>query len=135
MRRTLRLLLVCLLAMALPFKAIAGLTMPGWALAPAEAVAVIEDQAAPAVVSHDHCHGHAGAAVPDPADPASIDPHGHATGKCSSCSPCSLVAGPAPQGPVVPETLPAHRGASHPPTAVAGVVADVPHEPPRARLH
>lgn len=138
MRPALRLILVCLLALALPVKAIAGLTMPGCILAPAHAAAVHDLTAEPAPEAHDDCHGHAADAGPGPQhDPAGSDGHGHGhghghgSGKCSSCSPCSLVAGPAPAGPSTPALLPSHPCVSQPSAAPAGVVADVPHEPPR----
>lgn len=132
MTRALRLLLVCLLAMALPFKAVAGLTMPGCAPMPGEGAAAHAVHAEHAAAHADEGLDHAdGAGAEHHHGHATGDSHGHAQGKCSNCSPCSLVAGPAPDGPVVPTTLPAHHGTAHPAAALAGVVADVPHEPPR----
>lgn len=128
MSRMLRLVLVCLLVVTLPVKAIAGLTMSAWAggsPAPASMHLPAEDTA---VAPHADCHGAAAA------DEASPQPHGPGGGKCGSCSPCSVATGPAPDVAVMLAALPAHQGLARPSVTPCGVVADVPHEPPRSRL-
>lgn len=156
-RRILRLSLICLLLLALPFKALAGLAMVGCGpahhaqMARAAVVNVIVDTEAGGAHSmpagHADAHsGHSpGAAADAPADggdTAAADPstpaadHGAqvAKVKCSNCAPCCAPAAPAPDSDRWSAAEPSSRAAAVSANHYSGVVTDVPHEPPRLIL-
>lgn len=162
-RRNFRFLLICLLSLALPFKALAGAAMVGCGPAHHAAVtgaaapnATLAAQAADGLGARDAhaAHGGAagaqgqhagglvadvdvaldGAAKPDSAKPA-ID-HGAkaSTVKCSSCAACCAAAAPAPDFHRWTAAGPDHRESPFRADRYSGVVTDVPHAPPRLIL-
>lgn len=162
-RRTLRLLLICLLSLALPFKALAGVAMIGCGPAhhasmtrAAAPNATVATRAASAPEGRDAhaahgdaagvqvwvAHGSVGdgdgaldvAAGPDSAKPAADHGSKVSTVKCSSCAPCCAAAAPAPDHHRWPAAGPDHRESAFCADRYSGVVTDVPHEPPRQIL-
>lgn len=158
-RRTLRLLLICVLSLALPFKALAGVAMIG--CGPTHHASMLLMAAAKPAVHSDAAAAHGAHAMHAehtmaPGDPtadaaANIDGAASADGakpavdhganaakaakvKCSSCAPCCAAAAPAPDAHRWPTAEPSHREAAFLGDRYSGVVTDVPHEPPRLIL-
>jgi hypothetical protein len=155
-RRTLRLLLICLLSLALPFKALAGVAMIGCGpkhhasmVRMADAKPVVHAEASAGHGAHamhasqspsqgepmaDAAGSEGGAAAPDSTKSATDHGAKAAKGKCSSCAPCCAAAAPAPDHHRWPTAEPAHRESPFRADRYSGVITDVPHEPPRLIL-
>jgi hypothetical protein len=141
---TARLLLTCLLAIALPLKALAAVTLvgcgpvhhgPHGAVQPPAAAAAHDHGSA---ASSDHHAGSAGAPATDAADePDTTEQAGKhhgtkmANAKCSSCAPCCAAVAPAPEAQRWRGIEPARDGLPAATVRYRGVVGDVPHKPPR----
>jgi hypothetical protein len=142
-----RLVLTCLLAIALPLKATAALTMPG--CAPGHPGAGQSERVHAAAGAYDRgstladggrrgslndLAGHTGHAGDEPGDGQGAGHHHGAkvaNAKCSSCTPCCAPAAPAPDAPRLVGTETALDARPFAAAAYRGVVADVPHKPPR----
>jgi hypothetical protein len=173
MSRATRLLLACVLALALPLKGVAAVLMlscgtagPGaeprglsaqahshhaagrgqageaaqahaataWHAAAAASGEPTRAQAANAHHAHHadhtiHAQGHGG--VDDERAAVSLELPG---AKCSGCAPCCAAAAPAPATVGLPRIAPAAPPAAFDHARYAGIVADVPHRPPRLIL-
>lgn len=119
-----RLLLACLLLLALPLKGVAAAGMAGCGTGhPTMGIAVTEARAATAAL-HADVHDHGASASQEASDKAShaqaADPGhvdhaadgGQLKAKCGGCAPCSMTAVPA--GPTIAR-LPALAAAAEPP--------------------
>lgn len=136
-----RVLLIWLLAVSVPFKAIAMGSAMG--CGPGHHGALVAESAdlVPGVAHHTHEGGASPGAhhVHAAADSDGADDQEHANSasgqvkvKCGTCAPCCTAAAPAVEGlaPAL-DPLPAD-GIPFVSRYYAGVQADVPHRPPRA---
>ena len=140
----LRLLLICLLAIALPLKAVASVAMVG--CGPVHHGAHSGGEAAAAASSHTHgSHGGSDAPAGEHAPAPGNEPGGTAHGdkhhgsklsaaKCSSCAPCCAAVAPAPDSRGFAALAPAATALPFATSSYRGVVGDVPHKPPRLFL-
>lgn len=121
MRPVVRLAIVLLVALVLPLKGVAAVTMLACGHAHAAAAGEAHDHHDPA--GHD---AHAGHVVHDP-----VPSHDAHAVKCSSCAPCCAPAAP-PGTPLLPGVqAPAVAATATLEVFHPGVIADVPHRPPR----
>ncbi len=140
-------LLICLLVIALPLKAVAAVTMVGCGPVHHAAGKSVKVQAA--AVAHDHGshasgsehHGSSGdhAAESGGKPDGAADSGKHhgakmANAKCSSCAPCCAAAAPAPELHRFAGIEPAADELPFAATSYRGVIDDVPHKPPRPFL-
>jgi hypothetical protein len=148
MSRVVRLLLICIMAVAIPLKGLAAVTMigcgPGHQRQVAANTPTHHSESASTKASH---HGAAEARatsgsldasevvnIADQTSPAAAEGSASALKmKCSSCSPCCAAAAPAPEQQARSPDLQATRF-SFSDTGYVGVVTDVPHRPPRTFL-
>lgn len=136
-----RVLLIWLLAVSVPFKAIAMGSAMGCGPGHHGALAA-QSAGSAAGVAHDtyeHDGSPGGHHAHASADSDGTDDHEHANSaggqakvKCGTCAPCCTAAGPAVE-PLAPalDPLPAD-GIPFASRDYAGVQADVPHRPPKA---
>lgn len=157
MRLKLRFALLCLLIVALPFKAMAGVVMLGCgpghhSFKLSHAVAASEAGAAQAVHHHEDGGGHSHATGPslheagasgasgasDGAQSGDKSPSPHqgkmSTGKCGSCAPCCVAAAPTSDPAVAIGHIASGDAWLSFSDSYSGVVGEVPHEPPRSIL-
>jgi hypothetical protein len=154
-RLLMRWLLVWLVAAALPLQGFAAATQVACHSAhrPAAATMDVSDRHSThghsmhaAAGPHDQVHARTHVNVHGQADqhpiadaPAAdnehdaVGPHGPAQ-KCSACAPCCAAAAPAPAWPQWRHPAAAPVRALFEGTHYTGVVADVPHHPPRQHL-
>lgn len=143
-----KLLLVWIMAVALPLKGLAAVTMAGCGPghsgpATTSTQAQHSESASPKSSHHGTIETSVAPAAPDVvdstanADDASPDASkGSAAAvkmKCSGCSPCCAAAAPAPEQQTGPPDLQASRF-TFSSAGYVGVVTDVPHRPPRTVL-
>jgi hypothetical protein len=146
MRRLARLLLLCLISLALPFQAAYAVATPSCGFAThGHGPEALQDQADG---HHDH---HAGSGIDEAATAHAVDaavgdhpavdgahPHAHASpakGSCSVCTPCCSSAAPPPGVATVAEPrieMDAVRPLLH--AASVSFLTDGPERPPRATL-
>jgi hypothetical protein len=148
MSRLVRLLLICIIAAAIPLKGLAAVTMlgcgPGHSRQAAASMQAHHSGSASLKSSH---HGVAdtsvasaaldageAADIADGASPeSSKDSAAAVKMKCGGCSPCCAAAAPAPEQQTGPPDLQASRF-TFSSAGYVGVVTDVPHRPPRTFL-
>jgi hypothetical protein len=148
MSRLVRLLLICIIAAAIPLKGLAAVTMiscgPGHQRQVAASAPAHHGESASTKASH---HGAAETRATagsldasqlvdneDETSPAAAKGSASALKmKCSSCSPCCAAAAPAPEQQTHSPDLQASRFTFND-TGYVGVVTDVPHRPPRTVL-
>jgi hypothetical protein len=145
MSRLVRLLLICIMAAAIPLKGVAAVTMIGCGPGhQRQAAASMQAHHSASVSQKASDHGTAESSALDAdestgiADGALADSskEGSAAAvkmKCSSCSPCCAAAAPAPDEQTGSPDLQASRF-SFSSAGYVGVVTDVPHRPPRTLL-
>lgn len=133
-----RLILIWLIAITVPLKGLAAVSMVGCGPVHEAAAGV-----AAGMAGHVHHNVHADGAEPvaESAEPgAGIEPAqvdmskavGHLLKmKCSSCSPCCGAAAPAADPATTLPMQPESPGVPFVDAPYAGVVTDVPHRPPR----
>jgi hypothetical protein len=148
MSRLVRLLLTCIMAVAIPLKGVAAVTMlgcgPGHSRQAAASMQAHHSGSASLKSSH---HGMAdtsvapaaldageAADIADGASPeSSKDSAAAVKMKCGGCSPCCAAAAPAPEQQTGPPDPQASRF-TFSSRGYVGVVTDVPHRPPRTFL-
>jgi hypothetical protein len=147
MSRLVRLLLICIIAAAIPLKGLAAVTMiscgPGHQRQVAASTPAHHGEAPSTMASH---HGAAETATPGSLEASeSVDNEDETSAaaskgsasalkmKCSSCSPCCAAAAPAPEQQTHSPDPQASRFSFND-TGYVGVVTDVPHRPPRTVL-
>lgn len=148
MSRLVRLLLICIMAAAIPLKGVAALTMigcgPGHQRQVAASAPAHHGESASTKASHvgaaetEATAGSLNASEPvnsadDTSRAASEASASALKMKCSSCSPCCAAAAPAPDQQTSSPDLQASRFSFND-TGYVGVVTDVPHRPPRTLL-
>jgi hypothetical protein len=149
MSRLVRLLLICIIAAAIPLKGLAAVMMigcgPGHQRQVAASTPAHHGESASTKASHvDAAESQATAGSLDASELVdSADDTSRAASeassasalkmKCSSCSPCCAAAAPAPDQQTSSPDLQASRFSFND-TGYVGVVTDVPHRPPRTFL-
>jgi hypothetical protein len=141
----LRLILICLMAAAVPLQGLAAARRIGCGpghQAPALA-AEVRVHAGDAEAGDEHAHGAEAAQAQQAGDYASDAGRSAKTSErdaraapasCSSCAPCCAAAAPGSQFPVVPEIHPSSAAPAHAVGQGTGVAAGLPFKPPRQFL-